>query len=154
VAKRFKFRLETVLKIRKRREDAAKREVAVRLGEIARVEGEMAALREQIRVEIDGFRASHATGQINVTQIARHRHWLVHLDRGVLTCENRLRELRERLSGDRAALAEARKRVRVLEKLEERQRERYMKDLNRAEVRELDEISNVLFVRQRAAAAC
>ncbi len=153
MAKRFKFRLATVLKIRKQREDAAKRVVADRLREVGQVQGEIDSLQDQILRELGMFRESHATGRIDVTQIARHRHWLIHLDQGVMLARTRLGELQDQLSGDRAALAEARKQVRVLEKLEERQYERYMKDLNRAETRELDEIGNIVHLRQRAVAS-
>lgn len=153
MAKRFKFRLETVQKVRRQREDAAKRVVAERLREIAAVHADIGSMQEQIRREIDGFRQTHATGRIDVTQIARHRHWLVQLDQSALTCRSRLAELQDHLSHERGALTEARREVRILEKLEERQRERYMKELARAENRENDEIGNALYFRQRASVA-
>ena len=152
MAKRFEFRLATVLRIRRQREDAAKRVVAERLGEVAAVQSEIAALQEQIRSETGAFRQTHATGQLDVGQLKRHRRWLLQLDQSELLARNRLGELNRLLAVDRAALTEARKQVRVLEKLEERQRERYLKELNRAEMRENDEIGGVLHLRQQALA--
>ncbi len=152
MAKRFRFNLETVLKIRQQREDAAKRVVAARLRQIAEVEGEIAGLQTQIRLEIDAFRRSHAQGRIDVTRITRHRHWLIQLDQGVLIARHRMSELQQELARERAVLTEARKQVRVLEKLKERRYQRYRKELARAEARENDEIGNVLHMRQRAVA--
>ncbi|MBN1345966.1 MAG: flagellar export protein FliJ [Phycisphaerae bacterium] len=151
MARRFKFRLETVLKIRKQREDAAKRVVAERLRQVAAVQDETAALQRQMDQEIAGFRQSHSAGRIDITVTRRHRHWLIHLDQGILMAHGRLAELHRALAGDRAILTEARKQVRILEKLEERQRERYRQELTRDEARENDEIGNALYLRQKAA---
>jgi len=149
MAKRFEFRLEALLKIRKQAEDACKRAVADRLRSIGVVQGEIAVLQDQIRSEIGAFRRTHAVGRLDVTQVMRHRHWLIHLHQGALMGHARLAELQRRLQEDRAALAETRKRVRILEKLKERQYERYRRDLDRAEVRQNDEIGNILYVREK-----
>ncbi len=149
MAKRFQFRLETVLRVRRQREDAAKRVVADRLRQIAEVKSEMRAMQDQIDSELSAFRASHASGELDMRQVARHRYWLVQLDQGVMTNTSRLRDLERALAQERQELGEARKQVRILEKLEERQRERYMKALERAEAAENDEIGSVLYLRQR-----
>lgn len=152
MAKRFVFRLETVLRIRQRREDAAKRVVAERLREVAAVEGEIVALQEQARSETGAFRRTHGAGQLDVSQLKRHRRWLLQLDQAELLARNRLGELNDLLAVDRAALTEARKQVRALEKLKERQHDRHLEELNRAEARENDEIGGVLHLRQRVVA--
>ncbi len=149
MAKQFEFRLETVLKLRKQDEDAAKRVVAERLREIRGVEAEITGLRGQIAQQLDAFRETNAAGQLDMTQISRHRFWLTHLDRGVLLGQHRLAELHGELAKERAALAEARKRVRILEKLKERQYERYRKELDRAEAIENDEIGKAIYLRQQ-----
>lgn len=151
MAKRFKFRLETVLKIRRQREDEAKRAVAERLRQITSVHDEIESLQRQIGREIGAFRQSHAIGRIDTDKIVNHRHWLIHLDQGVLLARSRLGELETELAKERSTLAEARKRVRALEKLEERQRARYMKRLSRAEAVENDEIGNALHLRRQRA---
>lgn len=149
MAKPFRFRLETVLRVRRQREDAAKRVVADRLRQMAEVKAEMAAMQGQIASELDAFREAHGSGTLDMRQVARHRYWLVQLDQGVMTNESRLRDLESALAKERQELAEARKQVRILEKLEERQRERYMKELERAEAAENDEIGTVLAMRKR-----
>lgn len=151
MAKRFRFRLETVLKIRKQREDEAKRVVAERLRRIADVGNDIDSMRSQISSEIKSFRQSHASGRIDTARISNHRHWLIHLDQNVLASKSHLGELEAELAQERVALGEARKQVRVLEKLEERQRARHAKELNRAEALESDEIGNNLYLRQRRA---
>jgi flagellar export protein FliJ len=149
MAKRFEFRLQTVLRIRKQDEDACKRVVADRLRRINAVHSEVVALQGQIAGEVNAFRQTHAVGRLDMRQVMQHRHWLIHLHQGVLMAHSRLAELQRQLEQDRIALTEARRRVRVLEKLKERQYERYRHELNRLEARENDEIGNTLYLRQR-----
>ncbi len=152
MAKRFKYRLETVLKLRKRDEDACKRVVADRLRRIQAVQFEIAGLQGQIRSEIVAFRQKHAVGTLDMGRVQQHRHWLIHLNHGVWRGQAHLAELEKQLSDDRKALAEARKRARIMEKLKERQLERHKRELDRAEAIENDEIGGVLYLRQMALA--
>ena len=149
MAKRFRFRFGTMLKIRKQREDEQKRVVAERLRQIAQVRDQREALQRQIRDEIDAIRTGQDRGAIDIQQVMRHRHWLGHLHKGVLEAEARQRFLEARLSQERAVLAEAVKQRRILEKLRERQWLRYQKEEERRDVRESDELSTVRYVFDR-----
>jgi flagellar protein FliJ len=149
MAKRFKFRFGTMLKIRKQREDEQKRVVASRLRQIAQVRDQGQALRQQIQDEIDAIRGSQARGAIDIQQVMRHRHWLGHLHKGVLEADARTRFLEARLAQERAVLAEAVKQRRILEKLRERQWLRYQTEEERREIRESDELSTVRYVFDR-----
>jgi flagellar protein FliJ len=151
MAKRFRFRLDTVLKVRKQREDVCRRAVADRLRQIAAVQAEIGSLQHQIGEEIGAFRQVHSVGRLDMTQIVRQRHWLIHLHQGVLMAQASLGDLHKKLEEDRRVLVEARKQTRVLEKLKERQIERHQKETARAEAIENDEIGNVLYARQMVA---
>jgi flagellar protein FliJ len=149
MAKRFKFRFGTMLKIRKQREDEQKRVVAARLRQIAQVRDQRQALQHQIQAEIDAIRTSQARGAIDIQQVMRHRHWLGHLHKGVLEADARTRFLEARLAQERVVLAEAVKQRRILEKLRERQWVRYQTEESRRETRENDEMSTVRYVFDR-----
>ncbi len=146
MAKRFRFPLETVLKIRKRREDERKRVVARRLSGIARAEAQAASLREQIDAELRAVRQARQAGVIDVVMIARHRHWLGRLQRGLLEEEAHLRTLRAELAQDRAELAEASKQAKIIQKLKERQQQRYEYELARQDRIDADEMATARFV--------
>ncbi len=151
--RRFTFRFETMLKIRRQREDHHKRVVAQRVGQIAQVRGEMAVLDRQITEQVQAIRSGQAPGTIDIQQALRHRHWLGLLNRRLLEGQARARFLEARLVQERAALAEAAKRRRILEKLKERQAERHRAEQDRRESRELDEIGTVRHVREGLAFA-
>ncbi len=145
MAKRFQFRFETILKLRRQREDEHKRIVADRLRQIAQVQDQLASLERQIEQETQAIRRSTSGGTIDLQQTVRHRHWLGHLHKSSLEAQARLRFLEARLAQERTQLAEAVKQRRVIEKLKERQSSAHIKAQERRETLELDELGTVRF---------
>jgi len=149
MAKRFVFRLETLLKLRRQREDRQKRVVAERLRQITRVQHEIGTLERQIGDQIQAMRAEATGASLDVPHLARSRHWLSHLQRGRLEAEGHLRLLEARLAQERAVLTNAVKDRRVLEKLRERQEQRHRRELDRIEMLASDESNTVRFLLDR-----
>ncbi len=150
MAKRFTFRFETMLKIRRQREDEHKRIVADRIRQIAETQEQIASLGRQIGEEMDAMRSRQSPGTIDIQQAIRHRHWLGHLHRNALEAESRLRYLEAKLVQERAALAEAARQRRILEKLKERQHDRFVREQDRRETLQLDELATVRYVYEGA----
>jgi len=146
MAKRFVFRFETMLKIRRQREDEHKRIVANRLRQIRQEREQMVSLDRQIHEELAAIRLSQSPGTIDMQQVIRHRHWLGRLHKGVLDTQARLRFLEARLAQERVALAEAAKKRSVLDKLKERQWERFRLEQDRIETRAADDLTTVRYV--------
>lgn len=146
MARRFIFRFETLLRIRRQREDEHKRIVAARVREIQKTREQMAALDRQIQDELHAIRSGQQPGQIDMQQVVRHRHWLGRLHKAVLDGQARLRFLEARLVQERAALAEAAKQCRILEKLRERQELRHLQEQERLETRVTDDLATIRYV--------
>jgi flagellar FliJ protein len=146
MAKRFTFRFDTMLKIRRKREDEHKCIVAGRLREIAKVQEQLASLDRQIRDELASIRSRQEPGTIDMQQVIRHRRWLGHLHKAVLDGQARLRFLEAKLAQERVVLAEATKQRRILAKLKERQYERFLKEQDRLETLAADDMTTVRYV--------
>ena len=146
MAKRFKFRLETLLKIRRQREEQHQRIVADRLSQIQQVTQQMSALDRQIREETSALRTAQEPGIIDLQQTIRHRHWLGHLHKNALESQARLRFLEARLAQERNLLAEAVKQRRILEKLREHQQEKHTSGEERQTIKMFDEMANVRYI--------
>ena len=145
MAKRFTFRLEALLKLRRLREDEKKRVVAARLREIATLDRRRQTLQVEIGRQTVAMRESLSTTTVDVDQFKMGRHWLVLLRRGVLEFEAQLATRRAILAQERVELAEARKQTKVLERLKERQQATHTATLNRREQMELDEMNSLRF---------
>ena len=141
MAKRFNFRLETVLKLRKQSEQEKQRVLAVRLREMSTLRDHLMGLNEQIASELrlaGGF-AVHA--HLDVPALSKRRFWVSHLQRGVLETESKMRELEESLLEDRKALAEAAREFKIIETLRSKKRQQHDQMLEREETIEADETS-------------
>jgi len=146
LAKQFRFRFETLLKLRRRREDQHKRVVAERQAQIAEVRDELSRLEQLTGHGLESIRTVQQAGRIDLQQAMAQRGWVAHLHKAALEAQARLRALEARLAQERAALAEAAKQRRILEKLEERQQERHRLEEQRLEVRAADDLTTTRFV--------
>lgn len=145
MATKFKFRFETLLKLRERREDQAKRAVALRLRQIMELEDRHHRLEDQISQQTDAVREVLVGGSLNVDDLKMARHWLVRLRQGVLQTDAEIAGQKAILAQERAALALARKDARILENLKDRQYSTFAAQLQRQEQLELDEMSVTRF---------
>lgn len=151
MAARFLFRFETLLRIRKQREDEKKRVVAVRLGRIAEVRQRQDNLLVAIDDQTNSLRDALRDQAVDVDHVRWGRHWLTHLRRGVLEAESELTAERTMLAQERSRLVEARKDVEVLARLKERRREAYLAEAARREQVESDEMNTTRFIFAAAA---
>src|ERR1041385_6468614 len=99
MADRPVFRFESLLRLRKQREDEKKRAVAARLRRIADVRQRQNNLRNAIDLHSDALREALREQAMDVDQLRWGRHWLTHLRRGVLEAESEI-------SANRAMLAQ------------------------------------------------
>ena len=153
MAKRYTFRLATVLRLREMAEDECRRQVAVRLRDIAQAESDGQRLVEQFEWEVSRSRDDQQKGAMDVLTVRRRRAYMGYLQRRQRECAARVAGLRQQLAQEQAALAHAAKEVKVLEKLRERQAARHAEIERRAERAAEDEVAQSLTFRAGTRAA-
>lgn len=136
----FAFSLEEVLEYRLTVEDTRRREMAEVLRQVEYVEG----LIEQAR-------ARHREQREEMTRMARkgtrpieqrlYLNYLQGLDNLIAKSEDHLEELRKELERRRDLLRYAVNQRRVMDELKDEERQEYLREEARAEVREFDEIA-------------
>lgn len=141
MAATFVFRFETLLALRKQREDEKKRVVADRLRQIAEVHLRQDNLRNAAELQSDALRAALRGDLVDVDQLRWGRHWLTHLRRGVLESEAELTTHRAMLAQERSFLVEARKESEALARLKERRRQAHLSEAARRERIETDDLN-------------
>lgn len=165
MAKRFKFRLTTLRKLRKQRQDECRRVVGARLRQVTGAEEQLDGFGDQLALQTAAMRrlasppadvgegaAQAATvWTVDLTAVRRHRAYTNQLRAGIVAGQQQLASLKVELSKQQAVLGEATKQVRILDKLEERQRRRHELAVSRAEVAQSDEIA-AQFARRNALA--
>ncbi len=144
MAKRFEFRLDTLLKVRRIREREAKRKVAAQHAVIAQLDW----LDEQTTAEIsrqqDALLTGQQAGRLDPVELQRGRGWIAHLRRTVSLRHAQREHLQEELLHLQAVLREARTQTRVIEKLRERRWDDYRRVRDRTEQAAADELAQQL----------
>jgi flagellar FliJ protein len=148
----FRFRLETLLRLRmaerdQRRADLAKalRAEQVLLGDLAQVGAEQAELAGALRER-------SAPGAADVDALQRTSRYQLVLKARQGQLESQLAQVRAEAERRRLALVEADRQVRVLEKLRERQQAAHRTRQSQLEVKELDEVAAIAHSRREEAA--
>jgi len=143
-----KFRLEPLLRLRRFAEDEAKRRVAERLRQIAATQERIDLLRDQLEAALEDMRKLVLGGPIVPIEAGRQRGYIGSLRYQLLRAEAELRSQMAQLAAERAALAEASKRKKILEKLKERQHQRLLQQQRRIEQAETDELGCSRYILQ------
>lgn len=141
MAGRFQFRLETVLRMRERAEQAQQQalsEAQRSAGDVRlRCDAFAGAIGETQATERD-LRQSRVLDLESVRRIQWHQGWL---KSELLSAEDLLRAQIARVDAERAKLAEAAKQRRVIEKLRERRLAHHQLVLKREDQKRMNEIA-------------
>jgi flagellar FliJ protein len=138
--KRFRFSLETVLRVKRQVEEARQRELGAAQVQRQRAYSRLGAyengLRELVREQADA-----RSGVLDLNAIAWYQARHKAISDSIKSWTRRLQELTEAEEAARLRVVEAAKERRVLEKLEETQRQAWLEKLNTEEQNFMDELA-------------
>jgi len=137
--KRFEFRLERVLRVRRVLDQQARQVLAAAIADRVSAEAGLADLRRVVRDRIREMDALQTSGDVDVRRVLRHEADLVLLGRDIDRAEETLEEAEVYEAECADALAEARRQVEVVEKLREKELRAHTVERQREEMGERDE---------------
>lgn len=143
------FRFETLLKLRRQKEDEAKRAVASRIGQIRELEKRQEALQNRIEQQSSRSRFALSEQTLNLDELRLSRHWMARLRQGMLQAEAEMRTQRAILASERSQLADTTTDRKVLSRLKERRLDQYFAEQARREQAEQDEMNVLRFAYAR-----
>ncbi len=143
MAKRFRFRLETLLRVRQTREREVRRRLAAKRAEIARLDG-LDALAEEEIARTQAALVADQQGRIDPVILQRGRVWIGHLRRAMTLRAAQRATLQAQLQQLLADLRQARTQTRVLDKLRERRWAEFRRARERQEQADADELARQL----------
>lgn len=150
---RFHFRLEPLLELRKQAEKEQQRKVAVIQQEINTLMGRIRQAEEMIQQEDHALASKSLTGVLDMSYIAQEKRYVGNLRVLILTTLRDLQAVEYKMVSARAELLLAAKARKVIEKLRQRQLERWQAEQARVENAQLDEMGTQLVLRKMAEAA-
>lgn len=146
--KRFRFRLEPVLRLRRRAVDEQMRVVGEQLRRLGRCRETMAKLRRQVDELLTRSRVERSNTDVDIGMQLQEQRWRLHLKRRIAKQAERLLEMAGVLRSAQAKLADLSKDVKVIEKLRERQYRTFSEEQSREERLEADEQAMQIFLRR------
>ena len=141
---RFRFRLESVLRFRRAKEDEKKREFGTTIGHLKHEQDQYhrivdASHSHDRRIEKSG------TGKVSVRNLINNFFYARHLDKRKAEQEKVVQNAQRVVDNKRAELVEATKKKKVLERLKERKLEEHNKAVLKEEQTLIDEAASQRF---------
>lgn len=137
----FTFQLDPILQQRKLVEEQRQRDLSAVQAEYAELEATLRALDQEVRASEADLRTNRLTGRLDLSFLAAHRRFTLAMQRRAVALAQQMAAVRKRVDDARAALVEAAKQRKILEKLRERRQTQWSEEANRKELAALDEIS-------------
>ena len=144
---KFHFQLEGVLRQREGIERERQRALAVAQSKMQRLEEQLRDLDRTVQAAHADAREHHLVGRLDMAFLAAHRRFIASSQRQAMNLAQSMATVKAEIDQARAALAEAARQRKVIEKLRERQYDRWKADLLKKETAEMDEIGTQLAVR-------
>lgn len=138
--KKFRYRLEPVLKIRSHVEKQRQKEHATALQQVLVQKEKLAAIEGERNATADYHRGK-LVGQLRTSELLAASRYLVKLKRDTITGSELLRGLEREAEIRRQRLVEATKQKKIHEKLKERKQKQFNEDIELQEKKQLDEIA-------------
>src|SRR5436853_5251925 len=114
---KFVFRLEPVLKQRKREEQEKQRELAVRELVVVNLQIELKRLDDTLKGASEDLRQNHLTGAIDMSFLVAHRRFLLSMQRQGVGIAQKIVAAQVHVDDARRKLSEAAKQRKVIERL-------------------------------------
>jgi flagellar protein FliJ len=137
--KRFAFRLENILRIRKKLEEAAQRNFARSLGELLDASAKLENAAERLRTFIKEHRVEG--GVFTAAEFVMIDNYIALVKKKIQALRAVKDEKEREMNRLLLILKEAKKARKLMENLKERKLERYREELNREETMELDDVT-------------
>ncbi len=137
-----------MLKVREHKEKERQKELAEAQGQVVEQKGKLTELDEH-RVSTFDHQRKRLVGTISVAETLVCSRYLVRLKRDRIAGSELLRGLEREVENRRQKLVEAAKERKIYELLKEKQKTRHRKAIDKAEQKDLDEVSINVFLRKQ-----
>ncbi len=138
---KFVFQLEGALRQRKQLERMKQRELAVQVAEMNRLTEQLRQLESTVQTATSDVRTNRLTGVLDMAFLAGHRRFMIATQRQSMQMVQRMALQQKQIDEARSVVAEAAKQRKIIEKLREKQFERWKTELSRKELADADEVA-------------
>ena len=136
---KFKYRMQSILEVKKKLEEQAKNEFAAARAALNEEEEKLEQLNKRKEAYEEEGRALRED-TLNIMDIIENKEALLHMDEFIAEQQLNVKRSEDRMEEARLALQTAMQESKTQEKLREKAFEQFMKEENARESREIDEL--------------
>lgn len=148
--KKYSFRLQPVLDIREKTLEDKRLEMAQVIQLLNEQQEGLEKLIAKQASYKDELESLSLEDDLNVFALANFKNYMVNLQEQITQQEHNIENTKKALRVKQEAVNEALKNVKVLEKLKEKQSQKFYKDIEMKEANEIDDISTARYRLKRA----
>lgn len=148
--KKYSFRLQPVLDIREKTLEDKRLEMAQVIQLLNEQQEGLERLIAKQASYKDELESLSLEDDLNVFALANFKNYIVNLQEQITQQEHNIENTKKALRVKQEAVNEALKNVKVLEKLKEKQSQKFYKDIEMKEANEIDDISTARYRLKRA----
>ena len=141
---KFKFRLQGYYDVKIKLEDKAKQDYGLALVLLDRERKERMRLEDERRLQLEQFRES-LSGGVKPAELQSINNYIEVLKRSISLANERVKKAKDLAEKRRIDLSEAMKQRKMIEKLHDDAKYRFIKESNRIEQRTIDEVVSYKF---------
>lgn len=141
---KFKFRFQSVSKVRKIEMEQQAKVLALIMKEVANMKQHIEELRQMERAEVNRMHHLALKGKFTEQMVHASIAYRDGLKQQMREKRNELGKLQLKADEEQKKLLEKEKQKKILDKYEERERERHEQEVKSSERKEMDEIASVL----------
>lgn len=139
---KFKFSLEPVLKVRQHQEKVQKQKLAEELVN----KNKISDLRNDVKEKLESYLYNkNDVHPANIHSIKTHNAHIVNVNEHIQKLKEQEKKADQKVNNERSKLAEAFKKLSILEKIKEKEHSTFLKDAARSDQKFMDEISSQSF---------
>ncbi len=141
---KFKFSLEPVLKVRQHQEKVQQQKLAEELTN----KNKISDLRNEVKGKLENYLDNKEQDKVaNIHTIKTHNAHLIHVNDHINKLQQQEEKADEKVKEERSKLAEAFKKLSIMEKVKENEQGAFVKNVAKKDQNFMDEISSQSFSR-------
>ena len=144
---KFKYRMQSILEVKKKLEEQAKNEFAAARAALNEEEDKLEQLKKRKEAYEDEGRALRES-TLNIMDIIENKEALLRMDEFIADQQLNVKRAQDRMEEARLALQNAMQESKTQEKLREKAFEQFVKEENKRESKEIDELVSYTYGRK------
>lgn len=147
--KKFKFRFQSILDLHEKELEKAELEVAAAHKKLLDAQNVLQSYKEEVSNRKESLKKVMSAGRVDVTTLGQYQNYLTHLKGRITSQHSEIKICESSLDEVRQQMLLIRQKKMMMEKLKDKEYKNFLKELEYADNKNIDEIATVRHLRNK-----